>query len=560
MNATTRRTLIDLGIGLDAVVIAAGVAAFTDGEPLFASLCFLAAVAFAAWTRRTIAALAATSFALLLMALSRDVDLRRLAVFAVTALVLRAAIELVRRSIDRPPAAHLAPPLLPRGHVVRCLSLGALPLLALVIYTNVSDVAMRSLGIPSLLQPLILLFAVAVWHARRELGLAAIASQPLTLALAAWCFVLFVSSLHAADVRLADERIVDALKNLAIFLIVASLAASWPALRRTIGVLTAAASALAIVSILQALTPVRHELLGFARIEQAHLYGGVFEARPAGPVGDPNFYAQFLLMIVPLALFAGLTDASRRRRILFLAGAAIIACGTLLTYSRGAMLALAVVSTLAAIVLRIRARHLAAAAAIAIVGLLLAPREVTGRLLTVEALMPGASDDVDSSIVKRRLLLATAMRMFDEHLIAGVGAGNFTRSFSRYSNEVGSAEEQYDPPGSRQYPHTLYLEIGAETGLLGLAAFGAAMAFALAALFRARRVLLARGERAHAGIATGLALALTSYLVTSLFLHGAFQRYLWLLLALAAAAAQLSGEIADDTEAASLDFAAEAQG
>jgi hypothetical protein len=86
------------------------------------------------------------------------------------------------------------------------------------------------------------------------------------------------------------------------------------------------------------------------------------------------------------------------------------------------------------------------------------------------------------------------------------------------------------------------------------------MVFALAALFRARRVLLARRARAHAGIVTGLVLALTSYLVTSLFLHGAFQRYLWLLLALAAAAAQLAGEIADDTEAASLDFAAEANG
>ncbi|HEX2835410.1 MAG TPA: O-antigen ligase family protein [Thermoanaerobaculia bacterium] len=539
MNATTRRTLLDLGIGIDAAIVAAGIAAFAEGEPLFQTACLLAAVTIAACARGAASGVVAAMAGVIVMCFY-DADDRHLLVFAIASAALCATIALIRGHRGVRAQEIDDAPLLPTTRAIAFLSMLALPLLALVIYTNFSDIAMRNLPVPSLLQPLIFLLAAAVWHYRRELRAGAIVRQPLALALAAYTFIQFCSSIWAVDVRLADDRFVDALKSLAIFLITASLATSWNALLRVITALTIAAGALSLLSSVQTLANLSNEFLGFSRIQIAHIYGGVYEVRPAGPVGDPNFYAQFLLMIVPLALFGAWAETRTRPRILLFAGAAIIATGTLLTYSRGAMLAIGCMTIVAMLLFKPRGKHLAAVAAVGLVGLLLLPAEVTRRLLTIEALMPGTSMEVDSSIVKRKLLFHTALQMFDDHLVGGVGAGNFTRYFTRYSNEVGSAAPQYDPPGVRQYPHTLYLEIGAETGLLGLLTFGAAIASAYAALLRGRRTLLARGDVACAGIVAALLLALTGYLITSIFLHGAFQRYLFLLLALIAAATRLA--------------------
>ena len=66
------------------------------------------------------------------------------------------------------------------------------------------------------------------------------------------------------------------------------------------------------------------------------------------------------------------------------------------------------------------------------------------------------------------------------------------------------------------------------------------MAAAFAMLRDARRKLLARGLEDYAAIAAALSIALTGYLVSSIFLHGAFQRYLWLLLGLSAAVTRLA--------------------
>lgn len=539
MTPKTRRTLLELGIALDAVIIATGAAYFAPADPLYVFGAFLAAVAIAAWMRDPVAGLAAAMFSVvaLLLAFETLLDTKRLAIFGATAAVICVAVEVIRWSSGQQQAvvsaeAERREP----ASIVPYLRFLGLPLLVFVIYTNLSDIAMRNFALPSLLQPLILILGVAVWHYRDELGTSRILAQPLTFALALYALMLFCSSVWAADVQLADERIIDNVKNLAMFIIIGTLASSWRALRVTLAVLAAAASVLAVVTMHQTLThDYTHEYFGFARIQMAHLYGSVVELRPAGPVGDPNFYAQFLLMIVPLAFFAALAESRRSRRLALFAAAAIVAAGTLLTYSRGAAVALAVMTLLTLATLKIRARQVGAFAGAAVVVLLLLPHEVMARLVTIESLVPGSGVRVDSSIMKRKLLLATAFRIFDDHPLLGVGAGNFTRYFAQYANEVGSSAVQYDEPGEHMFPHTLYLEIGSETGILGLLVFGAAAACAFVSLLRSRRELLARGDTAHAGLATGLAIALLGYLMTSIFLHGSFQRYLWLLFALIAA-------------------------
>jgi O-antigen ligase len=83
--------------------------------------------------------------------------------------------------------------------------------------------------------------------------------------------------------------------------------------------------------------------------------------------------------------------------------------------------------------------------------------------------------------------------------------------------------------------HNLYLEIAAETGLLGLTIFISMPAVLLHRLWKARRRhALSRPQLSY--LAAAFFFAITAYLGTGIFLHMAFERYYWCLLGLASAA------------------------
>jgi O-antigen ligase len=119
--------------------------------------------------------------------------------------------------------------------------------------------------------------------------------------------------------------------------------------------------------------------------------------------------------------------------------------------------------------------------------------------------------------------------------VAGVGAGNYTVRFEPYGDRVGSPAPDYDDPGEERFPHSLPLEIAAETGLLGLGLVGALVVAAGLAAWRASRAFARGGATAEAMLARALGLGLLGYLSAGLFLHLRFERQLWLLLGLIAA-------------------------
>ena len=88
--------------------------------------------------------------------------------------------------------------------------------------------------------------------------------------------------------------------------------------------------------------------------------------------------------------------------------------------------------------------------------------------------------------------------------------------------------------------HSLYLQIAAEHGLLGLLAFGGMITAAFVELQRARR-RLKRSRPELSLLVTGLMMSLVVYLTTGLFLHAAYVRYFWLFLGIAGAASCVLG-------------------
>lgn len=413
-----------------------------------------------------------------------------------------------------------------------------LVLLALFVYLNLSQVLVREHGLPSLLQLLVVPIALAALRGDGARRLRELPRLPLFLLLGAWCVVLLVSSLAARDREIADDRIAESFKAWVIFALIAVLAATPGRLRQGAWTIVAAGALLGGLGAFQALTGDYHrQFWGFARIKDAHIWGDVFEKRIAGPLGDPNFFAQILIVLVPVGLTLAAEARGLRNRVLALGATALILSGAVLTYSRGGALALGCVLLLFLASHRVRPRYLGLGALVLLLLLLVAPSEFVRRLGTIGEILPGGEEviDPDSSFAERKLYALTAWAMFLDHPVLGVGAGNYTVHFDRYADEVGFSARDYEQPGEVHYPHNLYLEIAAETGVVGLAVFAGVVVAAFLALRKARSV--------SADFARAFEIALVGYLVSSVFLHGHFQRYLWLLFGFATALRLMAGEV-----------------
>jgi O-antigen ligase len=149
------------------------------------------------------------------------------------------------------------------------------------------------------------------------------------------------------------------------------------------------------------------------------------------------------------------------------------------------------------------------------------------------------ANDYDSSVEKRKVLVASGLAMFDAHPFLGVGAGHYGRYYTKFANQVGSTWIDYHPPGSTEYPHGLYFELASETGLLGLSTFAATIVAALLSLRRSRAEAIARGNPEVAMMALMLLAAIGGYLVASVFLHETHLRYLALYFGFAIALSRL---------------------
>ena len=115
----------------------------------------------------------------------------------------------------------------------------------------------------------------------------------------------------------------------------------------------------------------------------------------------------------------------------------------------------------------------------------------------------------------------------------GAGPGMGPKYYQEYAPLVGGKVRAQE-----RRAHSLYLELAAETGVVGLFAFLLVIVMVLHPLDEARR-RTRYSDRKLWGLLCGLELAMLVFLTTSVFLHAAYIRYCWLLLALSVAAALL---------------------
>lgn len=345
------------------------------------------------------------------------------------------------------------------------------------------------------------------------------------------------SALWATDQAVALSTVQDLAFQVAFALGVIAMVTSMRQLRWAVWAIIGCGAVLGLVALFQYLTGnYGFNPLGLGRANVAQIVGEANDFRAGGPVADGNFFGQIMVVVLALALERAVGSVGRLARLAAMAAVAITAFTILITYSRGAMLASIVVGLLAFRRSKHRGRTVIIGVAAVLVLLLAAPANYSARFLELPAAIgigSGAeTSGIDPAIAGRSSSWAVAGRMFSDHPLFGAGIGNYEVNYLDYSARLG-----LDARGESRAAHSLPLQVLAEQGVVGLLAFGGVIIGAFVSMRVARRRLEAVPDLASdSSLLIGLRDGFIGYLVAGIFLHDAFQQYLWLLIALGWAA------------------------
>jgi O-antigen ligase len=243
--------------------------------------------------------------------------------------------------------------------------------------------------------------------------------------------------------------------------------------------------------------------------------------RAGGPISDPNDFAFLVACALPLAAY--LLSSEPHRRVLWTACFCVLAAATLGTLSRGAFIGLSALAIWAVVTRKVP-----------IAGVLLGMTAVLSVVVLAFALwapvlhdrLAGKGRIADANVASRQELWKGALRMAGDHPLLGVGPGRFGVESRRY---VRNSPLAIDNP----VVHNTYLQVLAETGIIGLVLFLAFVGTTWRLLTRARRRAIADDDDESRALTTAIQASMVVAFVSALFLSAQVNTPFWLLGALA---------------------------
>ena len=403
-----------------------------------------------------------------------------------------------------------------------------------ITYTRFSDNAIDFYNAPSVAKFFVALLIIAILIRWAILGERPMGWQVPAIVLVFYGLIGFLSLMYARSSESVINTLSNYVKDALITLVIVVLLKKAPTFRQVIWTLLIAGIFLGSLSVFQYLTGTFDDSYGgFARAELRGIAGDDRGYRLTGPIGDPNFFAQIMIVLIPIALER--MTHERKLILKFLAGlaGALSVLTVVFTFSRGGFLAAAVALLIFVLMYPPRPQYLIIMIALGIAVFSFVPASYSDRILTLQGLLPDQSGRIDirtdNSIQGRASQNLTAWSIFKQHPIVGIGLDNFEVRYPEFSKEIGLA-----PSASNKSLHNLYFEVATESGILGLSVFLLLIGLSIRYLLNARSEFLAiPGFQEYSHLATGLLIGFTGYLVAALFIHAAFPRYFYLLIGIA---------------------------
>jgi O-antigen ligase len=334
----------------------------------------------------------------------------------------------------------------------------------------------------------------------------------------------------AEDTQGSLDMLLDLfIKVIIIFVLMINLITTRKRLRSMMSLIVVCGAILAFLA-------VKSYLIGeFVTIEKKNV--GVVGLRIVGAVGgifgNPNDLAISFDLLLPLAVALALTS-SGLKRVVYFACALLFAAGVVVTFSRGGFLGLVAMVGVLLWKISHQNRALMTMAFIVMFGVFVfaMPSGYTGRISSIFNI----GEDPTGSAETRRDMLERAAIVAAHHPIIGIGMGNF---------HIYSIHEHV--------AHNSYLEIAAELGLAGLAAYLVLVFSPFRSLRRIERET--RGQRAKSRVgptrsreretyilSVALQASLVAYVVCSFFGSIQYHWFLYYPLAYAVALRRIHAE------------------
>jgi O-antigen ligase len=409
-----------------------------------------------------------------------------------------------------------------------------------LLFIDAASVLVNDHGVPAVAGALIIVLLAVPLVAAARRGYTAVVPMTLIVMLV-YLLAQIVSTMFSTQPREAFRLEVQQylLEGLLLFFLIVNTVTTLAILRKALWAIALGGAFLGALTVHQWATGSWSKpYFGFAQLPLDYLSGYAPSPRSNGPVGDPNYFAQ--IMLIPTVIIPFMLRDERRRAARVVLSVSLAACvsAVLLTYSRGAGLAVFVVVVAALMLRELRARTLLVLGVVIALILVTVPayRDRIGSVTEVTSATQaeGTEGAADVSIRGRATEFLAGVAAYSDHPATGLGPGMFPSHYQEYARRVGLQvhESVRFGPERGEIPqrevHNLFVGIAADTGTFGLVAFVGAFLVTVAAMIRARR----RASPECRNVVTGLFFALLAYVSAGIFLSFAFERYYWLLLAL----------------------------
>jgi len=241
--------------------------------------------------------------------------------------------------------------------------------------------------------------------------------------------------------------------------------------------------------------------------------------RSAGTITDPNYFGFWLLPFICFAFYLGVAERNSLKKVLYFSAYAIMSIAIPLTYSRSMIIVLVI----AQFVLFWRQKKLLlfgvfilATGALLVIGF----PNLFAQGISISSFFTAARV---ASIDWRWYFAQTAVKMFLEHPLFGIGVDAFFSTFQFYSATT--------PTIRIAVVHDSFLEILSGTGLVGSVPFAFILFFSVRNFWQARKRQKQRMDKNRRLLAEGLLVGFLISLLSHFFLSTQHHVTLWLFIA-----------------------------